>query len=318
MTPLTPVGLNLDASLTDQQALGSRLTATLDLRDHGDRVRLSCGAADAERLADRLRLFRAAEARPLLTFIGSGDFHHVSLLLLQALPPQPEPVTLVLVDHHPDWFNERPPNHCGNWVWSALRLPHVRAARLVGQDSNDLRGHRFRRAPFDALCDGAVVLRPRRITRRRVPLRWPRNARTTDGRNFAMRWWGTSLHFEPAEHLEEALGQVAAELAGRPIYLSIDKDCLRPADAATDWEQGDYALEDAARGVRRLAERCELFGADVCGDRAPTALAGVRKRLDAGRLRVRPHDPAAAAALNQRANLALLDALTVVPAGGTA
>jgi hypothetical protein len=308
MAALVPVALNLDDSLPDQPLLWSRMQRVLDLRDQD--IRLSCPPAAADAVAKRIADFCASSAAPLLTFIGSGDYHHVSLLLLRALQAREEPFTLVLIDNHPDWCCQRPANHCGNWVSSALQLPRVRRAMLLGQDSADLVWHRLYHAPLSAIADGTLSIRPLRAARRRLPLRWPL---ANSGSAVHRAWWGSDLRFEPEHRADHVLAEIAQSLQGQAVYVSIDKDCLRPADAQTDWEQGGFELESLAKGLQELALRCRLVGADVCGDRAPAHLNGLWKRLDAGRWRRRRHDRFAAARINERANLALLASLTGEP-----
>lgn len=50
-----------------------------------------------------------------------------------------------------------------------------------------------------------------------------------------------------------------------PLYVSIDKDVLSPAYAATDWDQGELSLPDLTGGLESL-QGLELLGADICGD----------------------------------------------------
>src|SRR5258708_17746056 len=50
------------------------------------------------------------------------------------------------------------------------------------------------------------------------------------------------------------------------IYLTIDKDVLRAADAATNWDQGRTSLELLKTLLTRVLPRHRLIGADVVGD----------------------------------------------------
>ncbi|MGA2501795.1 MAG: hypothetical protein ABSH20_28980, partial [Tepidisphaeraceae bacterium] len=286
--------------------LVASLADLVDLRDLGDAVRLRATQPDADRLRERLRQLRGRFTSPLLLFTGSGDYHHVALLLLATLAADSGPYTLVLIDNHPDWFRESPPNHCGNWVASALDLPQVGRAVLVGQNSPDLRWHRFYHSPFESLCDGRLTLHPFRLASRRIPLRWP--ACADNPARFTRHAWGTTLRFQPCDRADQILHRLATELAGQRVYVSIDKDCLTPRDATTDWEHGGFSLDGLCLGLRELASSCQLVGADICGDKAPDPLTGFWRRLDAGRLRHHPHDRAAAARINEIANLALLGA----------
>ena len=50
------------------------------------------------------------------------------------------------------------------------------------------------------------------------------------------------------------------------MYVTIDKDALRPADAITNWDQGELSLQGLAGLVRGLARDHDIVGADVVGD----------------------------------------------------
>ena len=71
---------------------------------------------------------------------------------------------------------------------------------------------------------------------------------------------------EGAELLERVeLGEEA--LLSRRIYLSLDKDVLRQADARCDWDQGDMTLDELLERAKRIAAAHEIIGVDVCGER---------------------------------------------------
>ena len=52
------------------------------------------------------------------------------------------------------------------------------------------------------------------------------------------------------------------------VYLSIDKDVLDPADAETDWDQGDMPLDELLGLVSALLSGRRVLAADVCGEPA--------------------------------------------------
>ncbi|MFI5378373.1 MAG: arginase family protein [Tepidisphaerales bacterium] len=321
---LTAIGLDLDGSLARQCRLRQQLRLLADFTDISDPLRLRTDEPTARAAAGRLAELRRGLPGPLLTFIGSGDFHHIALLLLETLPDELRPFTLVLIDNHPDWFLESPKYHCGNWLSSALNLSGVEQVILIGQDSPDLVWYRFYRAPFDALCAGRLTIHPLRLRRRRVPLRWPvppvsspaespssAPAGEDTGGTFRRHRWGTELLFDSVRATPGLLDRLAKRLSGKNIYLSIDKDALLPEDAATDWEQGGLSLAELVEAVRKITAAGRLIGADICGERAPVPLRGLAKRLDAGRWFPRAADPARADPLNERANLALLEAFGI-------
>lgn len=56
-----------------------------------------------------------------------------------------------------------------------------------------------------------------------------------------------------------------ASLAGRRVYLSIDKDVLSPEWAGTDWDHGTMSLGTLLNTVRAISDLSHLAGADICG-----------------------------------------------------
>ncbi len=66
-----------------------------------------------------------------ITFVGSGDFHHVSLALVAR---QPRLCNLLVLDNHPDWMRGVPFLHCGTWLYHAAQLPQVHRVFHVGGD----------------------------------------------------------------------------------------------------------------------------------------------------------------------------------------
>ena len=53
-----------------------------------------------------------------------------------------------------------------------------------------------------------------------------------------------------------------------PVYFSIDKDVFDPREAMTDWDQGTMTLDQLELFCILAAEKQEILGADVCGERA--------------------------------------------------
>jgi arginase family enzyme len=52
------------------------------------------------------------------------------------------------------------------------------------------------------------------------------------------------------------------------IYLSIDKDALSPAYAATNWDQGSLDVAALKEIIAGLATSHKIIGVDICGERA--------------------------------------------------
>ena len=68
--------------------------------------------------------------------------------------------------------------------------------------------------------------------------------------------------------LEGDIYDLLEALEGQRVYLSVDKDVLRPEESRTDWSQGTYSLETLAGWLRKLM-RMNVVAIDLCGELAP-------------------------------------------------
>lgn len=312
---LFPLAMDWDGSVTAQPMLCARLGAIVPFGGMGENLRVWADSGYLKQVLQQWALLHEQYSSPWLTFLGSGDFHHMTLALLESLPADQRPSTLIVVDNHPDWFLESPPRHCGNWVGTALKtLGWLKQVILIGVDSDDLRGYRFWRAPWDDLCRGRLQVYPYRTSKVTIPFRrcapgtHPIMARKT---GVGVEWSFPTL---VSSGVEKAFQDLATILRGESVYLSIDKDCLRSDQLVTDWDQGGLYGGELLFGVRILGENVRLCGVDICGEVALNPLRGWAKRLDTGRW-----FPGGARLpgeqvyqTHERLNLALLDALGVV------
>ncbi len=92
--------------------------------------------------------------------------------------------------------------------------------------------------------------------------------------------------------------------------MTIDKDVLRPADAATNWDQGEMPLDALLTALRHLAAARRIVGADICGEYSPPRFSDPIKHLAAwlDRPQAVPALPEALAR-NDRTNRALIEIL---------
>jgi hypothetical protein len=292
--------LDLDGGLTVQPALRRQRAEIVPCQGWGPRVRLGCSFGRFRRFSGSLaaRLGGDGDVEPKLTFIGSGDFHHVSLALIRRIT---EPFNLLVIDNHPDWMRCIPVLHCGTWLWHALHMPNVRRIYHVGGDVDFDNGFRYL-APWSALKSGRVTVFPgvRSYRTRRwravphEPLRLPGEERLSP------------------ERLDELLRPHQKALAQRPLYVSLDKDAMVTADAVVNWDSGHLRLSevrDVLTAFVRAAGGC-LAGMDVVGDWSPVAVRGWFRRwlhyTEHPLLRVAPHE---ALGVNDHTNQLLLDTL---------
>ena len=104
----------------------------LALQNRQEQLRLGSSRAVMQALA---REINPVLAYPHGTvFTGSGDFHHLSALLVARVRPV-RPLRVIVLDNHPD--NMRFPGyiHCGSWVSHVAELPHVAQIDVVGMTS---------------------------------------------------------------------------------------------------------------------------------------------------------------------------------------
>lgn len=283
------VAYDFDGSLTMQQPLLQAYGIPLSvqsMRQFERSVRLWASLPVFKKMAQSLRR-PSAEAQ--FSLIGSGDYHHVSLALISQFT---KPLTVVLFDNHPDWM--RPPHqfHCGTWVYSLARLAHVQRIVIVGLESGDIAGDQFRRGDMESYQLRKIVLLPYQPVQ--------------------VDPVSTELKSSLAKNLAMGIAEVLAEIETDNIYISVDKDCLRAADARTNWEQGSMPLSTVTGAIRALRAHKHVVGADTVGDFSPVRFRSPLKWI-ASYLDRREHpreEMVIASRINAAANAQLIEALT--------
>lgn len=237
--------LNIDGSLVAQEKLMQRAAEVIDLQDMARRLRFMSTRRALEDFSARLNISQCDK----VTFIGSGDYHHLSAALIKQWSMRGTPLSVVVFDNHPDWDITSPWPCCGSWVNEILNFPFIRKVVVIGLGRFDLRGWHGLRGNVRAVLSGKLELYPVNWRRTKVPfapdLQWP----------------------TLAQHgLDCVMNRVLENLPTREIYLSIDKDCLRARDAFTNWEAGALPLEKLEQAVALLAREKEIVGADIVGE----------------------------------------------------
>ncbi len=244
MTSLRPpVILDFDGSVKLEPQDAARVIA---LQSWQESIRFGCRWTPFKRLEQTL-----AAQLPVdygCVFTGSGDYHHVSQLLLQRLAYLP-PFDLVVCDNHPD--NMRYPFgiHCGSWIYWASRLPQVQHIHVLGICSPDIAlGHAWENHLTPLLRNKLTYWNIN------VDTRW-------------LKWMGagdSSYTFSHADALTERFLVHLDKDRSRNIYLSLDKDALSPSVINTNWDQGELREDH----LNQLIDACRgrLIGADITGD----------------------------------------------------
>lgn len=299
--------LNFDGSLLRQPQLLERFhPAVIDCAALGPSCRLWINKQNA----DRVRALLAPPRRHSITLTGSGDFHHITSLLLEQFE---EPISVIVFDCHPDWDILPPRCGCGSWVSAALRQGNIRKMILLGLCSDDLNTFGLHTGNLRALADNRVELypyarRPSKNIFRCVPENTSLQTKT--------RGPLTDIFWQELRQvvLEEFILSLVKRLPTRQVYISIDKDCLTPKHALTNWEPGRLGLEELLLMLRLLRENLDILGADITGDYSPPVFAGLFKafcgRMDHPRnYSARTKSDAMIHGINEQTNLRLLELL---------
>ena len=270
MAPANALILDFDSSVLPLAGASS-----LSLGHRQEAVRFGCTSRTLERLDSEIGfqsspLLRldvatktpAIESKPVI-FLGSGDYHHISHLLIKRYAHTQAAMQVVVFDNHPD--NMRYPFgiHCGSWVNQVSRLPFVRCVHVLGITSTDVEiAHAWENH-----------LRPLRSGKVRY---W------CVGRNLAwMRYLGItqSQSFASISALLNAFERYLQTHAD-PVYLSIDKDVLSPDEVHTNWDQGVMRLAELGRAIGLLKSR--VIASDVTGEVSTYRYRSRFKRLLSG------------------------------------
>lgn len=251
--------LNFDNSIISQPELLERYPAEIiDFTALACSARLYNSKALRRRISDSL----VAGEKNYPTFLGSGDFHHISEILTSQIR---EPACLIVFDFHPDWDTLPPRFACGCWVTQALKNKNISKCILIGAASSDLSFPALQTANLDELADNRLEIYPWRHKPSRIYLR-----RLPENRSIAARRGlfsnEATWHQLEKENLTDFTLKLIKGLPTRRVYISIDKDCLDKEYALTNWEEGLLSLKQLLTMIRLMAKELDIIGLDVTGD----------------------------------------------------
>ena len=263
--------------------MSPRAARHLHAETEGAAVRLWARQPALNELKSKLLALYEGE-EPFLTFIGSGDFHHVTaLLLVEMARKNLEPITLIHFDNHPDWVKFPKGMHCGSWLSDARAIPTVQRALTLGLCSDDIY-NKSGQANLELITRGFLEIFPYADTLAQMGL-------------------------------EKFTAEFLAHIPTQQVYITLDKDVLIPRDAITNWDQGKMCLEDAICLIKAIGTKHKIIGADVIGDYSPVKFSGglIQKFFKYGEVffdhpRAKP-DIAQAAKINEKTNIRLLTCL---------
>jgi hypothetical protein len=210
---------------------------TVDAREWGPQLRFTAPAALVESFYENYE-----QRLTPFTLYGSGDFRHLTALWLRRVR---ESVVVVSFDNHPNWDIRPPRWSSDSWVNRALELPQVRRVSVWG-------------------CTGADCWWPRQIFGNRAAEKAERlvvHPWADDRPPENQRRAGAILR----ENWRRRLEASAARLRFAPVYVTIDLDCLREADAVTNSDNGWFSLDELTWAVELLRSSARIVGGDIGG-----------------------------------------------------
>jgi len=262
--------LNFDNSIIAQPKLLSRYPAEIiDFTSLASSARLYISSALRKKIPD----FLTPGGKKYPTFLGSGDFHHISEILVSQID---EPACLIVFDFHPDWDILPPRFACGSWVTRALKNKNISKCLLIGAGSDDLSSPALQTANLAVLADNRLEIYPYRHKPSSVYFRRVAQNRsiTTQKGIFSNKIIWHQLEKEDLTVF--TLGLIKG-LPTRKVYISIDKDCLKKDFALTNWEEGFLRLEQLLIMLKLMRENLDIIGLDVAGDySAPVILNKIK------------------------------------------
>ncbi len=318
--PLQTLLLHLDDALQLQpefvQVARHRGAHEMDEKARGQAIRLWSAMGPLDLLHHSIAsqpYAHPADAR--LCFMGSGDFHHVSSVLIKdAAERCAQPITIVHIDNHPGWVNFEGGIHCGSWINNALEHPLVEKVITLGVNSRDLEFPETKGGNLTLLSSGQMEIYPYAQLPSRVQGEYG-----SGGGYFQL---GHYLNWISITDLrEEAFLQlILRRIQTAAVYITLDKDAIFVGEAITNWDQGQLRLRTVLRLIHEIGSRFRIVGADVMGDYSKPVYGGplvsrLLKRAET--LIEQPKgdpDPIEIRKRNSSTNLALLEAFSEVMA----
>ena len=185
-------------------------------------------------------------------FFDNGNYHYMSKIWTDMVQ---EPFSLVVFDHHPDMQAPRFGNilSCGGWVKKVLEenkfIDNVVIIGVADHLVDEIRAE-LSQASDASILSKVTFIKESEVRETGTPTSFSRTPTSFSRMRESLR--------SPTE---------SGMTEGR-IYISIDKDALSPAHAATNWDQGSLDVAALKEIIAGLAASHKIIGVDICGERA--------------------------------------------------
>lgn len=221
--------LDTDGSLKRQKLDEHFILDTIDLSDLRNNLQFYADRRSIKGCAEKIK--PCMSAAPAVSFLlGSGDFHHLTLLILEQINT---PFALIVFDNHTDCSFLYPKYHCGNWIYHAARLTNCKEIIHIGATE--------------------------------VPGFLNRFIAALRGKGYLTIMSGEQCNYINA--MSEFMNIVDAVLKENyPVYVSIDKDVLGKNESPCDWDNGVIKLSKLSKMLEYIVNNSTMAGADITGE----------------------------------------------------
>jgi hypothetical protein len=243
----------------------------------------------------------------VVTLYGSGDFHHISAILIEQFK---DPLSVIVFDYHPDWDALSPRLNCGSWANFLLKKENIRKIVLLGPSSNDLSSKGLFSASFQGLKNKKIEIYPYLRKPSRVFLR---DLKGIDCFGVKHGFFSSVIKWNnlAEKDINTFLPVLLDKIPTTDVYISIDKDCLTQDYALTNWEEGLLKLEWLLGALNIIKNRKNIIGLDITGDYSPIVINNKLKMfiscLDHPKEAAKLRNTEKISLLNETANLKVLE-----------
>lgn len=239
-----PIILNFD------QSVGEINNAKIiDVTQWQDTIRFGC--SEKKFCQFKAELQQSLPEHYGTVLMGSGDYHHISLLLIKRLAKQysaDNPIQVIVFDNHPDNMRYLFGIHCGSWVSYVASLPFVSHVHVLGITSHDIGLSHFWENRWKPLFQKKLT-----YWSLDVNVSWAKKI----GLGQAFRHFST-----PDDLIASFLSEQYH--SAEPVYLSIDKDVLSEKVIHTNWDQGQLQTYHLLDTITSLKQR--IVASDITGE----------------------------------------------------
>jgi len=300
--------LDFDGSVVAQAGLLDRYTKPpysaqiIDFKDIASTCRYLATKKTFARIRERL----TNSSHNAITLYGSGDFHHITSVLLSFFN---KPLGVIVFDHHPDWDGFSPCVSCGSWVAGISKIENIKKIILLGPSSDDLSTRGLVTAYLKSVKNGKLEIFPYEKDSSRAYFHYFKDTNCFTVRRgiFGSTLCWASLKEKSENFVKELLKNMPVD----DVYVSIDKDCLSNAYAVTNWEQGTMSVDWLSSALSIIKEEKRIIGMDITGEYSPIVIKNPVKRflssLDHPKQAAETVEPSKIISINEATNLKILE-----------